>query len=143
MRLLASSVALFVSTFFSASASLAHTLPDVQGAWEIRFSENGRPLRAVKTIKDDVETTSTYDGDRLVYEHVCKIELIETNGFTIVKWTEATVTVGPQKGTKKPSGSCLAKLDGNKWYQTHGLHDDEKNPPSLQVFTKSEPMDKP
>ena len=141
MKLLVLLIAFLTASLFGISDVRAHTLSDVQGAWEIRFSENGRPMRAVKTIKDETETTSTYDGDKLVYEHECIIEVVETNGFTILKWSEATVTVGPQKGSKKPAGACITKLDGNKWYQTHGLNDEDKNPPSLQVFTKIAPAE--
>jgi hypothetical protein len=118
-------------------------LRSVLGSWEIRFKENGRSLRAIKTVKDDTEITSTFDGDTLVYEHECKIEIVETNGFTVVKRGEAIVTTGPQKGSKKPAGSCITKLDGNKWFQAHGLRGDEKNSPSLQVSTKVEPAENP
>ncbi len=143
MRLPTILLSLVIGGFFCVSNIRADALADVQGAWELRFVENGRPLRAVKTVKGDTETTSTYDGDKIVYEHECKIELVETNGFTVVKWGETTVTVGPQKGAKKPAGSCITKLDGNKWYQAHGLRGDEKNPPTLQLFTKTRPAEKP
>ena len=129
--------ALVVATLLSMGTVIANDLDDVQGTWELRYSENGRQIRAVKTIKNDNETTATYDGDKLLYEHVCKIEFIEANGFHIMKWGETEVTVGPQKGVKKPPGSCISKLDGNKWYHAHGLRADEKNAPSLQLFLKT------
>ena len=132
-----------IVAFFCAADIRADGLKSVQGAWEIRFTENGRPLRAVKTVKDDTEVTSTFDGDKLVYEHECKIEVVEMNGFTVLKWGETTVTAGVHKGAKKPAGSCITKLDGDKWFQAHGLRGDEKNPPSLQLFTKVKPAEKP
>lgn len=143
MRLPSTIVALVIMTCFGDSIARADALTNLQGSWEIRFKENGRSLRAVKTVKDDTETTSTYDGDTLVYQHECKIELVETNGFTVVKWGETTVTEGPQKGSKKPAGSCITKLDGAKWFHAHGLRGDETNPPSLQLFTKVSPSQKP
>ncbi len=71
--------ALVVATLLSMSTVIANDLDDVQGTWELRYAENGRQIRAVKTIKNDNETTATYDGDRLLYEHVCKLEFIEAN----------------------------------------------------------------
>lgn len=128
---------LIFATLLSIGTLSAADLDDIQGTWEFRYTDNGRQIRAVKTVKNDNETTATYEGDKLLYEHVCKIEFIEADGFHIMKWGETEVTYGPQKGMKKPSGSCIVKLEGNKWYHAHGLRADEKNAPSLQLFLKT------
>ncbi len=73
----------------------------------------------VKTVKGDTETTSTYDGDKIV-EHECKLNWSKRT-VTVVKWGETTVTVGPQKGAKKPAGSCITKSTGTNGIQPTGF----------------------
>lgn len=115
---------------------IAGEIDELQGKWEFRFQENGRQLRAIKTIKGDTDTTETFDGDRLVHRHISKIEFVETEDLIIMKWGESETTDGPRKGTKGKPGSCLSKRLGNKWYHVHGLKAGEKYPPSLQEFTR-------
>ncbi len=75
-------LSLVIVTFFCASNARADTLTNVQGAWEIRFTENGRSLRALKTIKDDTETTSTFDGDKLVYNISVKLNWLRRTAYS-------------------------------------------------------------
>ena len=115
---------------------IAGEIDELQGKWEFRFQENGRQLRAIKTIIGDTDTTKTFDGDRLVHRHISKIEFVETEDLIIMKWGESETTDGPRKGTKGQPGSYLSKRLGNKWYHVHGLKAGEKYPPSLQEFTR-------
>jgi hypothetical protein len=129
-------ITLFVAMAVGHANLIAGELEELQGKWEMKFQDNGRILRAIKTVRDDTETVETYDGAKLVHRHVVKIELVETEVVIIIKWGEAETTDGPRKGTQGKPGSCLSKRVGNKWYNVHGLKPGENYAPYMQEFTR-------
>jgi hypothetical protein len=134
---------LFVAASISQHIVWADELRELQGKWEFRFQENGRNLRALKIIDDDMETVETYDGNQLVHRHVVKLEAIEAEGICVIKYGESTVTDGARKGQKGKPGSFVSKRLKNKWYNVSGLNMNEETPLSVAEFTRIPEEKKP
>jgi hypothetical protein len=129
-------VALVVASFMSPQRLAGDELKELQGKWELRFQENGKTLKAIKTIDGNTETVETYDGNQIVHRHVVTLEAIETDDVCVIRYGESTVTDGPRKGQRGKPGSFVSKRFKNKWYNIGGLRASEEFPPSVTEFTR-------
>lgn len=136
MRLELLLVTAVLATFACGENVIASELNALQGKWEFHFQQQGRQLRAVKIVEGDKETVETFDGDKLVHRHIVKLEALEANGLTIIKYGESEITDGPRKGQKGVPGSFVSKLWRNKWYNIQGLESKSDAPLLVMEFTK-------
>lgn len=135
-KILSCVVGAVVASLMAPRGLAGDELKELQGKWELRFQENGRTLRAVKTIDGNTETVETYDGKQIVHRHFVTLEAIETEDVCVIRYGESTVTDGPRKGQRGKPGSFVSKRLKNKWYNIGGLRSSEEFSPSVAEFTR-------
>lgn len=120
------------------AASTDSAAEQIKGKWvQYRKTAKGR----FKTIKEhfgDHTILTVYDPqEKVVYSHRSDYEIDSTGRANVFIHRNRLILTGTNAGTKTAKESAyLFRIEGNKFYEVHGMLSDDRTAPSLKVWER-------
>lgn len=111
----------------------------IEGVWRRTFRDtSGRELTTTKTERAGKSTVTVRDAEgNILHEHHSDYELQRSGEVRIFKYSNRTVTRGPDAGQVDPRPRrYIYRIAGDRFYEIHGVLTDDDRRPTIFVWER-------
>jgi hypothetical protein len=116
----------------------------IEGLWRRTFRDkSGRELTTTKIERAGKSTVTVRDADgNKLHEHHSDYELQRSGEVRIFKYSNRTVTHGPDAGQVDPRPRrYIYRITGDRFYEIHGVLTDDERAPTIFIWERVDTTD--